>query len=136
MSRLIDLSGNNLRFNYSDTVENILCTATTTRFLNEIDLSGGMTVSLTNSFNYTNNMIGYTVRTFGTGAAITPNTDTVFDISVNTLTLSPGIYLIYLFIPAIPAIAPTYINKISMGFSTSKDSFTGGTGEITTLSNM
>jgi hypothetical protein len=133
MSGLIDLSGTNLRINYSDTIQNILCTQTSTIFFNEIDLSGGITAGpLPNAFNYTSDMIGYTFRSTGTGA-LTP-ADQIYDIS--NFSLNPGIYIIYLVTVMIPTTTTMNIFKISVGLTTTATSFTGGTGEIVALSNV
>jgi hypothetical protein len=92
MTSLIDLSGNNLRINYSNTIQNILCTSTNTIFCNEIDLSGGITAGvLQNSFNYTSDMIGYTITSVGTDSNFTPTSGQIYN--VTSFTLTPGIYI-------------------------------------------
>lgn len=130
MSGLIDLSGNN---SCSDTVKNILCTPTKTMFFNEIDLSGGITFVLQNTFNYTSDMIGYTQRSTGTNTSITPTASTVYEIS--SFTLDPGIYIIYLFTNMVLQNTSGTVNSLSVGLTLNTASFTGGTGEIKVVTN-
>ncbi len=135
MSGLLDLSGNNLRISCSDTIQNILCTPTSTIFFNTIDLSGGITTgALPNTFNYTSDMIGYTIRSTGTNSATNTITTTIYNISTVT-NLSSGIYIIYLFTNLITSTTTTNITEVSLGLTTTSGSFEGGTGKIIVMSN-
>lgn len=135
MSGLIDLSGNNLRINYSDTIQNIVCTPTSTVFFNEIDLSGGMTFGqLPDTFIYTSDMIGYTKTGFGSSGIIPSfNANTIY--TVRNVPLVSGIYIIYLFANLETTSNNTIVTKISLGITTTTATFTGGTGEIIVISN-